>query len=239
MKGQLENPLLGSPGCAHLLVDPDKWDSEGLLELTSSLPSAVRSLIVGGTYTHGERFQQTMEACAATGLPVGNFLSAGPLDAVLSPLASFVIVPIALGATSSRFLVDHLIMAAPTIRRLEMRVYPLAFLMLDGGAPTSAQFFTQVLPIPRGKPEIVGSLALVGRFLGVEGVYLEAGSGARAPIRPEEIAAAKTTSDLPVVVGGGVNSGAQYRELVDAGASAVIIGTAAERRRTIRWLETS
>jgi phosphoglycerol geranylgeranyltransferase len=230
------DPLYDQKSKIHILVDPDKWTVAELSRFLSGLPPSVGSLIIGGTYTHGDGFSEVMETCRVTGLPLGNFLSAGPIDSILSNLASFVIVPVVLGSPSSRYLVDHLIAAAPAIRRLGMKVYSVAYLMLDGGKPTSAQFFTQSIPLPRHAPEIIATLCAAAKYLGLSGVYLEAGSGATFPVTPHEVAIARKASELPILVGGGISSLALCHSLLDAGADGIVIGTAAERKRSLKWL---
>jgi phosphoglycerol geranylgeranyltransferase len=236
MTTEMQDPLFGAKNHIHLLLDPDKWSAAEVKRLVKQIPDSIGSIIVGGSYTHGGGFHEVMESCRSSNLPLGNFLSAGPIDSILSPLASFVLVPVVLGSTSSRFLVDHLITAAPAIRRLNLHVYAVAYLMLDGGRPTSAQFFTQTLPLPRHTPEIIGTLCSAARQLGLAGVYLEAGSGATAPVTPEEVTVAREASRLPVLAGGGISSLETCQTLLGAGANGVIIGTAVEKRRSLKWL---
>ena len=88
----------------------------------------------------------------------------------------------------------------------------------------------------RGKPEIIETLSIAAGYLGLSGIYLEAGSGARLPVTAEEIAAAAGASNLPVLVGGGVDSAAQINALLHAGARGIVIGTALERTRTAEWI---
>jgi phosphoglycerol geranylgeranyltransferase len=220
----------------HLLIDPDKWEEGELASLLESMPAVLGSIIVAGTFIHTDKFDRTMTICAAAGLPVGNILTVGPSDSVISPLAQFVIVPVIIGASSTRFVVDHLLRSAPVLNRLKMSVCSLAYLMLDGGVPTAAQYFTQTQPIPRNKEEIVGVLSLTARYLGLAGIYLEAGSGAIIPITAGEIETAKAASLLPVVVGGGIKSVEQIQCAIRAGADAVILGTVVEERRDLKWL---
>lgn len=220
----------------HVLIDPDKWEESELVDLLKLMPPEVGTIIVAGTFIHTDKFDKTMTICAAAGLPIGNMLTVGPSDSVISPLAQFVIVPIMIGALSTRFVVDHLLRSAPILNRLNMSVRSLAYLMLDGGIPTSAQYFTQTQPIPRNKEEIIGVLSLTARYLGLAGVYLEAGSSANIPVTAAEIEGAKIASRLPVVVGGGIRSVEQIECVIKAGADAVILGTVVEERKDLKWL---
>jgi heptaprenylglyceryl phosphate synthase len=64
-------------------------------------------------------------------------------------------------------------------------------------------------------------------------IYLEAGSGAPAPVPPDIIRAVKEAVKVPVIVGGGLREPAQLREVSGAGANVVVVGTAVEEHPEI------
>lgn len=221
----------------HLLIDPDKWQLDELDSLLRSVPEIVGSIIVGGTYLHSDRFEAVMECCSQTSLPIGNIVSAGLSDSMISPKASYLMVPIVFGTTSTRSVLDHIVRAVPVIRRYGLPCVPYAYFMLAGGMGTSAEYFTQTIPIPRGKLEILETLSLAAKYLGLEGVYLEAGSGARNSVTEAEVESVVKSSGLPVLVGGGISSISTCHALFNAGAVGLIIGTAIEHGKTLCWLE--
>jgi len=59
-------------------------------------------------------------------------------------------------------------------------------------------------------------------------VYLEAGSGVGTPVPVDMVKAVKTVTNLPIIVGGGIRTGEQVKELVNAGASIVVTGNVLE-----------
>ena len=58
--------------------------------------------------------------------------------------------------------------------------------------------------------------------------YLEAGSGSEQPAPNDMIRLVKDTIDIPLIVGGGIRSGEQAKEIVRAGADIVVTSTAVE-----------
>ncbi|MEM2882577.1 MAG: geranylgeranylglyceryl/heptaprenylglyceryl phosphate synthase, partial [Candidatus Bathyarchaeia archaeon] len=66
------------------------------------------------------------------------------------------------------------------------------------------------------------------QYMGMRFVYLEAGSGAREPVRPEVIRRVKGAVDIPVIVGGGISTPELAERAVGAGADAIVTGTAIE-----------
>ena len=79
-------------------------------------------------------------------------------------------------------------------------------MLIDSGRQTAAQFMSGSMPLPRNKPELVVAHALAAQYLGFKLIYLEGGSGADLSVPEEVIAAVRKTSDLPIIVGGGIIS---------------------------------
>ncbi len=231
-----EHPFWGQR-CVHLLLDPDKWNVADLRAALMVVPGIVKSLIVGGTFIHSDNFQRVMDCCIESGLPVGNVISVGLPDTMIREDASYVLVPVLLNSISTEYVTHHLIRSVPTIAKHNLRLVTYAYLMLAGGVSTSAEFFTQTLPIPRGKPEILATLARAASYLGLEGIYLEAGSGANMQVSAEEVRVVRGACSLPIIAGGGVDSASACRDLFDVGVSCIVIGTAVERLKDFSWLK--
>jgi putative glycerol-1-phosphate prenyltransferase len=223
----------------HLLIDPDHWNTDDLSHTLQDKPSCIGSIIVGGTYVHEAKAAAIAEMCRGNGVPIGSLLSIGRPEVLLLPDADFVIIPILLGSRSSAFLCDHVINAVPFLERFNLKAAAIAYLPIDGGVATSAQFFTQHHPIPRYKPEIIHTLAAAAKYLGLSGVYLDAGSGATQPVSEEEVVVAKMASRLPIIVGGGIRGSETISALFSSGASGVVVGSILEQKRNFSWLSAA
>lgn len=230
-------PFPGPGQQIHMLIDPDKWTAKELDAALQRLPKRIGTLIVGGTYIHSGRFREIMDVCVQTGRPVGNYITAGPVDSLLDPRATFALLPIVINAPTPRFITEHVCMAASTLDRFDIPTFAYAYLQLDGGVRTSAEFFTQTLPLPRNDSRAVTLMSSVARRLGLQGVYLEAGSGATSRVRADEVKAARIGAiALPIIVGGGIRSVEDCEELLAAGADAIVVGTAFEEGKSLGWL---
>ncbi len=86
--------------------------------------------------------------------------------------------------------------------------------------------------IPYSKPELAASYALAAQYLGMHFVYLEAGSGAGKPVDPNMVRKVSSELEIPLIVGGGIGTPHQAKELAQAGASAIVTGTVLEREGT-------
>lgn len=123
--------------------------------------------------------------------------------------------------------------SAPFIKRSGLEVIPTGYMLIDGGKITSVQYISNTLPIPADKPDIAVATALAGQLLGLQLVYMDAGSGAATPINDDMIARVKKTVSLPLVVGGGIRTGKQALTAWNAGADIVVIGNAVEKDKTL------
>jgi phosphoglycerol geranylgeranyltransferase len=78
------------------------------------------------------------------------------------------------------------------------------------------------------RPDVVVAHALAGQYLGMNLIYLEAGSGAKEPVAPGVVEAVNDAVDVPLIVGGGIRSPETASETVKAGASIIVTGTIIE-----------
>ena len=99
---------------------------------------------------------------------------------------------------------------------------------MDGGAGSTVEFVSGTRPIPMNRTDVVVAHALAGQYLGMNLIYLEAGSGAKEPVAPGVVEAVKDTVDVPLIVGGGIRSPETASETVKAGASIIVTGTIIE-----------
>ena len=112
-----------------------------------------------------------------------------------------------------------------------------AYILIDGGRVTSVEAVSQTRPLPADKPELAAAHVKAARLIGMQAVYLEAGSGAPRPVAPEIIRACRAAApaapaapaaDVALFVGGGIRTPEQARAARVAGADFVVIGTAVE-----------
>jgi len=70
---------------------------------------------------------------------------------------------------------------------------------------------------------------MAGEMLGLQLMYLDAGSGARKPVSADMIAAVRSVVDVPIIVGGGINSGEKAYQAMKAGADLIVVGNGIEQ----------
>ena len=62
---------------------------------------------------------------------------------------------------------------------------------------------------------------------------MDAGSGADEPISPKVIKAVKRAIEVPLIVGGGINTPAKAKQVLDAGADIIVIGNGAQKNLSL------
>ena len=208
------------------LIDPEKSGAEPAARVASGAVAAGSDAILlgGSTGISPDRMRATARAVkAAVRVPVIIFpegpgsLADGP-DAILF-----------MSLLNSRNL-DRVIRAhakaAPVVRHLGLEPIPLGYLVIAPGMRVGEVGEADV--VPRDDLRQAEGYALAAEFLGMQFVYLEAGSGAPSPVPAPMVRAVRSVLSIPLIVGGGIRSKADAEPVLDAGAQALVTGTVTE-----------
>lgn len=217
-----------------LLVDPDRAPVERLERLGEAAAAAgVDGLLAGTSLMLGDGLAgQVARLKAASGLPV--LLFPGDGGQVVAPADGILFLSLVSGRNPQYLIGEH-VRSAPRVAALGLECLPTAYLLVESGAVTSAQFMSGSQPLPRDKPDIAVAHALAARALGMRQLYLEAGSGAREAVPAGMIAAVKAVFDGPLFVGGGLRRPDQAAAAASAGADCVVVGTRIEEAKPEDW----
>jgi phosphoglycerol geranylgeranyltransferase len=220
-----------SGGKLHFtLVDPDKTSAREAREMgLTALQAGSDAILVGGSLGIVEPvLSETVRVLRETGLPVILFPS--NING-LTPEADAVLFMYLLNTIDIYYLSGVQMQAAPIVAKMGLEPIPTAYIIVgDGGA---AGYVGVARPIPYDRPEIVAAYALAGAMMGASIVYLEAGSGAKAPVPPKAVSLSKRAIrsaglEAILTVGGGVRDPDTAREISRAGADALVTGTLVE-----------
>lgn len=212
-----------------VLIDPDKLREDRLPHFAGECERAeVDVLFVGGSLMHAtelDRYVQRLKR--VTELPVIGF--PGSLSQLSPHLDALLYLSIVSGR-NPEYLIGQHVHAAPIIRRLELEPIPTAYLLIESGRTTTAQYMSHTRPLPRSKPDVAAATALAAEMMGMRLLYADGGSGADETVPDEIISAITTTCEAPLVVGGGLQRPDEVAAKVRAGASFIVVGNAIERR---------
>ena len=210
------------------MLDPDKVEQNvlsTLLTRTATFP--VDFFLVGGSlvtdYVHKEVIA-TIRSHSNT--PIILF-PGNPLHIEASADAIFLLSLIS--GRNPEFLIGQHVIAAPLLKKSGLEILPTGYMVVDSGTQTTVSYVSGTMPLPYDKPGVAACTAMAGEMLGLQLIYLDAGSGARRPVSPEMIAAVHSVVDLPIIVGGGINSGERAYEALKAGADMIVVGNGIEK----------
>ena len=224
-------------GAGYLvLVDPDRWDLddvEGFIRKINA--SGADGIMVGSSLILGDGAQKKIRCIhEVSELPI--ILFPGNVNQ-LSPHVDAVFYLSVISGRNPQFLIGDQVQAAPVVRELKIEPMSTAYMLIESGRVTTAEFVSGSKPIPRDKDEIAVAHALAAEYLGFKFIYLEAGSGAQYSVTPRMVKAVTSYTDVPVIVGGGIHDPAEARKLVMAGASFVVTGNVLENEENVHLME--
>jgi phosphoglycerol geranylgeranyltransferase len=210
-----------------VLIDPDKKPQPELAGFARICESGgADALLVGGSLLFSAHFDGLIQALKqAVRIPVILFPGNG---GQLSQHADAVLFMSLVSGRNPHFLIGEQVQYAPIIRALGIEPISMAYMLIESGRVTSAEFMSHTKPIPREKPEIAAAHALAAQYLGMASVYLEAGSGAKLSVPDDMIRAVRKTVKVPIIVGGGIRTPEEAAAKVKAGASFVVTGNVLE-----------
>lgn len=211
-----------------VLIDPDKQDVGTAVELAKTCEaSGADALLVGGSLLLANVFDETVkgikESCS---LPVIVFPGS---TKQISRYADAILFLSLISGRNPESLIGSQVVAAPIIKSINIEPISTGYMFIESGAVTSALFMSDSRPIPREKPDIAAAHALAAEYIGMQCVYLEAGSGAKKSVPDKVVHAVAHYTSIPVICGGGIRTPDEAREKVHAGASFVVTGTIIEK----------
>ncbi len=207
-----------------VLIDPDKFNRD-VLHLANNL-KFVDLFFVGGSQLNGTSVHSTIKTIKQhSKKPVIIF----PGDeSQISPLADGILFLSLVSGRNPEYLIEKQITAAPIIQKYKLPFLPTAYLLIDGKSTSTTQKITQTKALPQNKT-IIFQTSLAAAMLGMQAIYLEAGSGAKKTIHPKIIQHLKSKIPLPLIVGGGIHSIQHIQQYTTTPADALVIGNALEK----------
>jgi len=239
MIGKVEKYLLTKikqDGAIHLtLLDPEKTSPEVAAQTAHEAEKAgTAGIMVGGsTVTLTEQLEETVKAIKkAVKIPV--ILFPNNITGICRNADAIWFMSL-LNSSDPYFIIGAHILGAPLVKKFSLEPIPLGYIIVgEGGA---ASLIGRAFPVPFDQPELAVAHALAAEYLGMHFVYLEGGSGVKRYVPPNMIKMVKKAIGVPLIVGGGIRTRDQAKEVVDAGADIVVTGNVTEESTKTRLKE--
>jgi phosphoglycerol geranylgeranyltransferase len=212
-----------------VLVDPDKVEDPTKLQHLINLASenCIDYFFVGGSLITTTNLAEVVKQIKdSVKIPVVLF----PGNSIqIEPTADAILFLSLISGRNPELLIGQHVIAAPIIKNTRLEVIPTGYMLVNSGRTTSVAYISNTTPIPDDKYSLAACTAMAGEMLGLQSIYMDAGSGAEKEISARMIGAVRKSVSIPLIVGGGINTSRKAITALEAGADMIVIGNALEK----------
>lgn len=214
-----------------VLIDPDQGSEAVLKTAQLCQHHAVDFIFVGGSLITNGVLKDTLKIIKQNYFGLVYIFPGNEL--MIDEQADGILLLSLLSGRNSEFLIGKHVVAAPNLIKSKLDIVPTAYLLIDGGKETSVSYISNTKPIPADKPDIALATALAGQLLGMQCLYMDAGSGAHQSISVKMIQKVKSQIKIPIIIGGGIKTSETAINIYKAGADAIVIGNGVEDNQSL------
>ena len=211
-----------------ILIDPDKQDKNTLLSIIKKATAAKADFFfVGGSLLTYD----SLDSCLSTlkdnsDIPVILF----PGNAMqVNNKADGILFLSLISGRNADMLIGKQVITAPILKQSSLEILPTGYMLIDSGKPTTVSYMSNTTPIPSEKNDVAVCTAMAGEMLGLKLIFMDGGSGAKNPISEKMITSVSKSVNLPLIIGGGINSSKKAIANCKAGADIIVVGNAIEK----------
>lgn len=230
-KELLERKQKGQKSFA-VLIDPDKVNPPAIEQLVKlSVDAGVDYFLVGGSLVISNQLDEVVQQIKAACDILVILFPGSPSQ--VSKYADGLLYLSLISGRNPELLIGQHVISAPFVKQSGLEIISTAYMVVDGGAPTTVSYISNAAPLPSDKNEIAMCTAMAGEMLGMKVVYMDAGSGAKRPISESMIQAVAQQIEAPLIIGGGITDPEKAYRNCKAGADVIVIGNAIEKDATL------
>jgi phosphoglycerol geranylgeranyltransferase len=223
----LQNKARGYKSFA-VLLDPDKLDEESCIKLVNlGIESKIDYFFIGGSLLTNYNLSSLVKIIKENSqIPVilfpGSYLQ-------IDDSADAILLLSLISGRNPDYLIGQHVTAAPILRKSKLEILPTGYILIDCGKQTTVSYISNTTPIPHDKPSVAVCTAMAGEMLGLKLLYIDGGSGAQMPVSLKMIAEVRKSVEIPIIVGGGINTPKKALDALSAGADLIVIGNGIEK----------
>lgn len=235
VESYLKSQLKKKNALTFILIDSEASDDSKAITLAKKVEKmGASAILVGGSSASDQIEMGRLVKNIKKSIKIPLILFPGNVTGIV-PGADAILFSSLLNSENPYFISQAQALGAPTVMKFGLEPLPTAYLIIGEG--TSAWFFGSARGIPFDKTNIAAAYSLAAQFMGMRFVYLEAGSGAKSNVKPEMVKTVRKNFNGFLIVGGGIKDAKTAKNLVKAGADALVIGTFLEKGGSLKKLE--
>lgn len=212
-----------------VLIDPDKVQDIASMEplIRLATENCVDYFFVGGSLVTTQNLNAVIRAIKEE-VTIPVVLFPGSVQQIDDAADGILFLSLISGRNPD-LLIGQQVIAAPILRKTNLEVISTGYMLINSGKTTSVAYISNTTPIPEDKFSLAASTAMAGEMLGLKVIYLDAGSGAEREVSKKMISTVRKSVNLPLIVGGGINTPQKAQNALEAGADLIVIGNALEK----------
>lgn len=208
------------------LIDPDKSPGALAAEIArGAVELGSHAVLLGGSTGISPRVMAEAAGAIRKAVSVPTIIFPQGTDSV-APNADAILFMSLLNSRNLDLVIRAHARVALALRKTGLETIPMGYLVVAPGMRVGE--VGRVDPVPRDEPQTAAGYALAAEMLGMRWIYLEAGSGAPAPVPAPMVRRVRRALSARLIVGGGIRTGPDARRLLAAGADALVTGTVTE-----------
>jgi len=211
-------------GTIHMtLIDPDKQSPEEAAEIALKVKMAgTDAIMIGGsTGITNENLDATAKAVREGAELPTIYFPAGPN--AMSKEVDAIFFMSMVNSADPFFVIKAQAGASMYVKKLGIEPISMGYIIIEPGMRVGEIGKADL--IKQDEYDKAVGYALACEMLGMDLVYLEAGSGAGTPVPLAMITAVRKAISIPLVVGGGIRTPEAAKAARKAGANAIVTGT--------------
>tara|TARA_B100001175_G_scaffold311241_1_gene315399 strand:- start:652 stop:1407 length:756 start_codon:yes stop_codon:yes gene_type:complete len=215
-----------------LLIDPDKQNKNQLLSIIEKANDAKTDyFFVGGSLLTNDSLDLCLNTLKENStIPIVLF----PGNAMqVNDKADGILFLSLISGRNAEMLIGKQVITAPILKKSSLEVLPTGYILIDSGKPTTVSYMSNTTPIPANKNTVAACTAMAGEMLGLKLIFMDGGSGAKNPISETMIKGVRKSISVPLIIGGGINSGKKAIANCKAGADIIVVGNAIEKNKNL------
>lgn len=215
-----------------VLIDPDKVNNSNMGQLIElAVDAKVDYFLVGGSLVISNYLDECLQLIRKN-CTIPTIIFPGSPSQV-SKYADALLYLSLISGRNPELLIGQHVVSAPIVKKSGLEIMPTGYMVVDGGAPTTVSYISNASPLPADKNEIAVCTAMAGEMLGMQLIYMDAGSGAKRPISESMIEKVAQSIQVPLIIGGGIIEPEKAYLNCKAGADVIVVGNAIEKNASL------